>query len=191
MIRRLNASGKDECIVDNGNDLNKIVNRMEAAISIMKKVFGKQVPFSLAIVATKVPQLLEVSHRYKSIIGGEYLNHVIEIEGKTKGQINLLLDGISSKDLDNNILSKINNATKVKVCVISFQLSLPGMPHTEVIATRSQSNNELNDFIIDMERASARAMHSTGVHPTSFLNYAVDGVSCECRHVLKSNCDFL
>ena len=55
LIRRLNASGKDECIVDNGKDLNKIVNRMEAAISIRKKAFGKQVPFSLAIDATKVP----------------------------------------------------------------------------------------------------------------------------------------
>ena len=163
---------------------------MEAAISIRKKVFGKQVPFSLAINTTKLPQLLEVSHRYKSIIGGEFPNHMIEIEGKTKGQINLLLDGISRNDQDNNILGKINNATEVKVCVISFQLSLYGMPHTEVISPRPQSNNKSNDFIIDMKRASSRAMHSTGIHPTSVLNYAMDGFSCESRHVWKSNCDF-
>ena len=81
-IRRLNALDKSECIIDSGKDLNKIVSRMEAAISIRKKVFGKQVPFSLAIDTTKVPQLLEVSHRYKSIIGGEYPNHMIDIKGK-------------------------------------------------------------------------------------------------------------
>ena len=63
-------------------------------------------------------QLLEVSHRYKSIIGGEYPNRMIEIEGKTKGQINLLLDGISRKDLDKNVLGKMNNATEVKVCLM-------------------------------------------------------------------------
>ena len=136
-------------------------------------------------------QLLEVSHRYKSIIGGEYPNRMTEIEGKTKGQINLLLDGISRKDLDKNVLGKMNNAIEVKVCVMSFQLSLPGMPHIEVIVARPQSNNESNDFIIDMERASVRGVHSTGVHPTFFLNYAVDGVSCESRHLWKSNCDFL
>ena len=154
-------------------------------------MFGKQVPFSLVIDATKLPQLLELSHRYKSTIGNEYPNHMIEMEGKTKCQINLLLDGISRKDIDNNILGKINNATEVKVIIMSFQLSLPGMLNTEVIAARPQSNNESNDFIIDMERASARAMHSTGVYPTSVLNYAVDGVSCENRHVWKSNYDFL
>ena len=71
------------------------------------------------------------------------------------------------------------------MCLISFQLSLPGMPHTEVVVARPQSNNESNDFIIDMECASARAIHSTGVHPKRFLNYAVDGVSCESRHVWK------
>ena len=46
------------------------------------------------------------------------------------------------------------------MCVMSIQLSLPGMPHTEVVTARPQSNNESNDFIIDMERASARAVHS-------------------------------
>ena len=76
---------KNGCIIDSGNDLNKIVSRMKAAISIRRKVFGKQVPFSLEIDTTKVPQLLEVSHRYKSIIGGEYSNHMIEIERKIKG----------------------------------------------------------------------------------------------------------
>ena len=63
------------------------------------------------------------------------------------------------------------------MCVMSIQLSLPGMPHTEVVTARPQSNNESNDFIIDMERASARAVHSI------FLNYAVNGVLCESKHV--------
>jgi len=36
-----------------------------------------------------------------------------------------------------------------------------------------QSNNESNDFIVDMESVSAKAMQLTGVHPTSFINYTV------------------
>ena len=138
-IRKLNGLDKNECIIDSGNDLYMIVSREEAAISIRKNIFGKQVPFSLEIDAIKVPQLHEVSHRYKSIIGGEYLNHMIEIEGKTKGQIVLLLDGISRKDLDNNVLGKINNTIEVIVCVMSFQLSLPGMLHTELVAVHPTS----------------------------------------------------
>ena len=74
---------------------------------------------------------------------------------------------------------------------MTFQLTLPGLPPTVVVGARPQSNNESNDFILDMESASTQAMASTGVHPSSFLNYAVDGVSCESRHVWKSICDFL
>ena len=74
---------------------------------------------------------------------------------------------------------------------MTFQLTVPGLPPTEVVAARPQSNNESNNFIIDMEYASARAIALTGIHPSSFLNYAVDGVSCESRHVWKSICDFL
>ena len=36
-IRKLNPLDKNECIIDSGNDLDKIVSRMEAAISIGKK----------------------------------------------------------------------------------------------------------------------------------------------------------
>ena len=74
---------------------------------------------------------------------------------------------------------------------MTFQLTLPELPPTVVVGARPQSNNESNDFILDMESASTQAMASTGVHPSSFLNYAVDGVSCESRHVWKSICDFL
>ena len=70
---------------------------MEAAISLWKEVFGNQILFSLAIDATKVPQLLEMSQRYKSIIGGEYPHHMINIESKTKAEIKVLLEGIGRK----------------------------------------------------------------------------------------------
>ena len=102
-----------------------------------------------------------------------------------------MLDGISGKVGDNHDKVNIPMATEVKVCVMTFQSCLPGIPHTEVVAAMPQSNNESNDFIVDMESASAKAMQLTGVHPTSFINYAVDGVSCESRHVWTTICDFL
>ena len=81
-IRKLNAADTYECIIETGDYLEKIVGRMEAAINIRKDVFGKQVPFSLAIDATKVPQVLEMSQRYKAVLGGEYPHHLIDIGGK-------------------------------------------------------------------------------------------------------------
>ena len=93
--------------------------------------------------------------------------------------------------MDKNVLVKIPTETEVKVCLMSFQLSLPGVPHTEVAAARPQSNNESNDFIIDMKSVSSKVMKSTGAYPTRFLDYTGDGVLCESRHVWKSNCDFL
>ena len=49
-------------------------------------------------------------------------------------------------------------ATEVKLCVMTFQSCLPGIPHTEVVAAMPQSNNESNDFIVDMETAATKAM---------------------------------
>ena len=69
-IRKLNAADTYDCIIETGDYLEKIVGRMEAAINIRKDVFGKQVPFSLAIDTTKVPQVLEMSQRYKAVLGG-------------------------------------------------------------------------------------------------------------------------
>ena len=54
---------------------------------------------------------------------------MIDIEGMKKHQVKLLLDGISG-----NELIKITPVTEVKACSMKFQLSMPGVPPTEVVA---------------------------------------------------------
>ena len=102
-----------------------------------------------------------------------------------------LLDGICSNDKEQTFAMKVYTATEIKVCTMTFQSSEPGLPPTEVINARPQPNNESNDFIIDMEFNFSKAMTSANVNPSSFLNYVVDGVSCESNHFCKSICDFL
>ena len=74
---------------------------------------------------------------------------------------------------------------------MSFQSSPNGVAIYEIVAARPQSNNESNDFVKDMEAAASSAMISAGVYGSSFLNFAVDGASCESRHVCLSLCHFL
>ena len=65
---------------------------MEAAIK-WRKMQGVKVTFSFVIDATKVAQLLEVSHTHGDIIGGEYPQHLIQIDGMDKIKVQELLDG--------------------------------------------------------------------------------------------------
>ena len=74
---------------------------------------------------------------------------------------------------------------------MTFQNTPPGISPSEIVAARPQSNNESNEFIVDMERSTALALHTTGASTTSFVNFAVDGVSCESRHVWTAECNFL
>ena len=121
---------------------------MEAAIQLRQTSNGAPVAFALAIDATKVPQVIETSLDYKSIVGGEYLNHLIGVEGKEKEGVQAILEGKDPK------LGKITVASEVKVTVMSFQHSPPGVPPTEVVAACPQSNNESNDFIVAIEVAA-------------------------------------
>ena len=84
---------------------------MEAAIE-WRKMQGVKVTFSLVIDATKFAQLLEVSHTHVDIIGGEYPQHLIQIDGMDKINVQELLDG----NLEEH--GKVYISIKVKVTVM-------------------------------------------------------------------------
>ena len=71
---------------------------------------------------------------------------------------------------------------------MSFQNSPPGVPPTEIVASRPQGNNDSNDFIKDMEVSAVSASRSG---QGRFVNFSVDGVLVESRHVWSALCDFL
>ena len=58
-------------IINSGEENKNLAQRMEAAIK-RRNMQGDKGTFSIAIVATKVAQVLEMSHAHGSIIGGEY-----------------------------------------------------------------------------------------------------------------------
>ena len=74
---------------------------------------------------------------------------------------------------------------------MSFQGTPPGVSPMEIVAARPQSNNESNDFIKDMELAALSAARSSGAGAMCFVNFAVDGVSVESRHVWHALCEYL
>ena len=95
----------------------------------------------------------------------------------------MILDG---KD---GVMCKISQASEIKVALLTFQSSPPGVPISELVAARPQSNNESNDFIKEIElEASASVSRNKQAR---FSNIAVDGVSCESNHVWRMICNFL
>ena len=116
---------------------------MEAAIE-QRNMQGGERTFSLAIDATKVAQVLEVSHAHGAIIGGEYTQHMIPIDGMDKIKVQELLDGKLEE------YGKVYIASKVKVTVLSFQDTPSGVLTMEFVTGKPQSNNESNDFIKGM-----------------------------------------
>ena len=55
----MNARERKDCIIDSGEEKNKVAQRMEADIE-WRKMQGGKITVSLAIDATKVAQVLEV-----------------------------------------------------------------------------------------------------------------------------------
>ena len=58
-----------------------------------RKMQGGKGIFSLAIYATEVAQVLEVSHAHVAIIGREYPEHLIPIDGMDNIKVQEILDG--------------------------------------------------------------------------------------------------
>ena len=67
-VRKMNSRELTDCIIDSGEENRKVAQRMEAAIE-RRNMQGGKGTFSLDIDATKVAQVLEVSHVHGDIIG--------------------------------------------------------------------------------------------------------------------------
>ena len=71
-MRKLEARDRLTCILDSGTeDDQHVKDRLVTAIRARLRADEKPVAFSLAVDATKVSQILEVSSGYKAIVGEE------------------------------------------------------------------------------------------------------------------------
>ena len=113
-MKKLNAQEIEDTILVSGNCNEKVVAIMEADIERQRNPNGTRPTISLAIDATKVSSVLEVSHEHKAIFGGEFPSHIIDIAGKTKEDVRDILDGKSDE------YGKVNLATEIKICSICF-----------------------------------------------------------------------
>ena len=182
-LRSLDSRERDSCILDSGTDGSDLAKRIDAAIERRLNNGGAPLAFGIAIDATKVAQNLEVSSGFGAILGGEHPLQFIRIQDKTKEDVTNILDG---KDVS---IGEIPLASEVKVALLTFQGSPSGVPISELVAARPQSNNESNDFIKEIELAASAAVSRNG--RARFSNIAVDGVSCESVHVWRMICSFL
>ena len=181
-LKSLNARNCKEAIIDSGEDNQNVHVRMKEAILRRKSDSSNKVAFPIAVDATKVAKILEVSQPMKGIVDGAYPQHIVDISGKSKEEVKAMLNGtkINNKESDDPPLI-IELADEIKVAVMTFQDSPSGVAPTEVVAARPQSNNESNDFIKFMESAALAAANAAEVSPMSFKNIACDGVSCESK----------
>ena len=181
-LRRLDAKDRDGCILDADDAGAKTGARIEAGVERRSNNNGSSLAFSMAIDATKVPEVLELSSGYKALVGAAHPKQLIDISGKSKDNVRLILDG---KDPEHGTIPL---ASEIKIAVVTYQGGPVGINPSEIVAARPQTNNESNDFIMEMERAASAISKSTGA---SFTNITVDGVSCESRHVWRMICEFL
>ena len=168
-LKSLNARESDSYILDSGRDTTDLAKRIDAAIECRSNNGGGTVTFGISIDATKVDKSLELSFGFQAIIGGEYPKHFIDIKGMSKHQVTKILDG---KD---DVMYKIAQASEIKVALLTFQSSPPGVSISELVAARHQSNNKSNDSIKEIELEASVSVSRN--KQTCFSNIAVDGVS--------------
>ncbi len=140
------------------------------------------VSFSIAIDATKVPQLLEISTAFKAIMGGAHPHHLISTIDLDSTTIKHILDReIIFNQADDSTI-KIDKVSEVKVAFMVFQKPPPGVSPIATISARPQSNNERSSFTADIMNAAD--LVTKQVKSTSFVNFAVYGVSLETKRML-------
>ena len=124
-----------------------------------------------------------MSTDFRSILGGASPNHMFRTENMTKDEIETIIYKTESAPVNIIIVSEI------KVVLMDFQHSPPGIPLIEIISTCPQSNNECSDFTTDAVEDVQVTISNMPQH--SFMNFAVDSVSVETVDVMCAICQFL
>ena len=110
-VRKMNARERNDCIINSGEENNKVAQMIEAATERRNMQGGKGI-FYLTIDATEVAKFLEMLHAHGAIIFREYPQHLIPIDGMDKINVQELLDG----NLEEH--GKVYISIKVKVTVM-------------------------------------------------------------------------
>lgn len=191
-LTHLTRRSANLCFVCQGDNLENVIERMYNAFMMRKSQSDENasesskeiLAFSFAIDATKVPKLKEISYEHRAIIGGPSPTHLISLEGKCKAEVMAITKDETTYVNENKEkvrIDKMPNADEVKACIMVLQKSPEGSSPVVLVSALPQSNNESNQFIVDMESCAAKAMEKAGISSLSFTGFAVDGVSVESK----------
>ncbi len=172
MDAKLNARERVACVYER-QPIDMLKHMLNAVNKRLPTIINRVVSFSIAIDATSVPQLLEISTAFKAIMGGAHPHHLISRIDLDSTTIKHILDCETILNQADDSTIKIDKASEVKVAFIVFQKPPPGVSPIVIISARPQSNNECSSFTADIMNASD--LVTKQVKSTSFVNFAVDG----------------
>lgn len=184
-LKRLKAQQRGTPIVLRKNDeIKKLVIQYIKMIREHSGNDSQHVAFSLAIDATCVVQGYQVikNGEYTVIVGGAHPSHSIDISNCDDNEIATHLSDCAQG-------KKGARAKEIKVAVVSFQNTPPGMCPYFTVGALPQSNNDVNDWGKDVIDACTSAANEA--KNAVLLNEATDGVSCETSQNLRQVYAFL
>ena len=176
-VQRKNAKNSEPSIIC--IDESDLVARLNKHLSSLPE-FGKTTyAISVGFDGTKVPSTLTLSTSTRSILGGVYPKHAIDVTGMDKDAVQALLDPESD----------IERAKELKVAVVTIQN--PGIGHSPyfTLGGQPQSINMVSNFNQRVTSIVSRLCKSEG--NASLVSVAADGVGCDAKFIQGQLVSFL
>jgi hypothetical protein len=121
-------------------------------------------------------------------MGGAHPHYRISTIDLDSTTITKILDCEEIFNQEHSMTTNIDKASVVKVAFMVFKKPPPGVSPIVIISAWPQSNNECLSFTADIMNAADFVTRQ--VQSTSFINFALDGVSLETKDVMRTICNF-
>ena len=176
-IQRRNATTRQPSIICvSTSDLeSRLVRHFKTLPDYDKSTLAVAIGFG----GTKVPAILTLSTSTRSIIGGVYPNHMIDVTCMTEEEVKSKLDPSSD----------VERAKELKVAVVAIQNPGVGKSPCFALAVQPQSINMVSDFNKDATSVVSSLRKREGT--ASLVSAAADGVGCDAKFVQSQLASFL
>lgn len=182
-VRRVIASRRSNPFINTKKDeiIDKLRQRFQRIRGQLKNT-GMRIAFTVGIDATIVVPAYQHLVEVDAIVGGAHRNHVIDVSDKSTDDVKALVkDCLDKKHGD--------KAAEVKIVVLCFQRTPPGMCPYLCVQGRPQTVNDTSDYGSSITAACKEAAQRDG--NTVVLNTSTDGVYCETVANKSINIEFL
>ena len=182
-IRRVKADRRGPAVINISDEdlVSHIVKHIDK-IRVKSGDSSGRVVISLGVDATVVVKGWQYLPDKNVVVGGAYPNHWLEVNSTDKDDIKNFIKQCLAGE-------KGVVAEEIKVAVLSFQNTPPGISPYYVIKARPQTINESNSFATDVMSLCVEAAKKAG--NVAVVNDATDGVSCEVKSNFEQQNRFL